>query len=100
MTPEEFRLLPESQRAAFFATLPREERAAYRDTSVLSPQLDPYRGWQVEIVDHDGKTRRFIVGRSQGWCPCNIELKKVSSRNGSPADSRGYKSVTPLRRVR
>ena len=100
MTPEEFRLLPESRRAAFFAKLPREERAAYRDTSLLSPQLAPHRGWQVEVVDHDGNTRRFIVERSQGWRPCNIELKKVSSRKGHPADRRGYKNVTPLRRVR
>lgn len=100
MTPEEFRFLPESRRAALFATLPREERAAYRDTSLLSPQLDPHRGWRVEVVDHDGNIRRFIVGRSQGWRPRNIELKKVSSRKGPPADRRGYKSVTLLRRVR
>ena len=89
MTPEEFRLLPESRRAAFFAKLPRAHRAAYRDTSLLSPQLDPHRGWQVEVVDHDGNTRRFIVERSQGWRPCNIELKKVSSRKGPPGGPPG-----------
>ena len=60
---------------------------------------EEFRGWQVEMVDHDGNTRRFIVGRSQ-WRPRNIELQKVSSRQGRPADSRGYKSVIPIRKVR
>ena len=77
-----------------------DQRAARRDNAYLLPQLIGLEGWRVMVIDHDGNSRRFIVGRSTGWRPCHIEVKKRTSMGGGAADSRGYQSVTKIERVR
>jgi hypothetical protein len=74
------------------------EREQRRDLSGLSPQLNPWRGWRVEVVTTYGEKRRFIVGMSTGWKPCHLELKTRSSRDGEAAE-REYQSVTPLYKI-
>lgn len=86
--------------AARWERLPETERARLRDTSWLLPQLTGLEGWRVEVVDHDGQRRRFIVGRSTGWRPIHLEIKTRRSLGGWGADSRGYLSVRKLYRVR
>lgn len=76
------------------------ERDRLRDNSELSPQLTGLEGWRVEVVDHDGETRRFNVGKSTGWRPCHLEIHNSRSMGGGCADSRGYASVKPIRRIR
>jgi hypothetical protein len=77
-------------------TLSEAERVRLRDLSGLHPQLVGLEGWRVEVVDADGDTHRFIVGRSTGWRPCSLEIKTRRSFGGDPADSRPYRSVTRL----
>lgn len=71
------------------------ERAVYD----LSPQLTGLEGWRVEAVTKYDETRRFIVGKSTGWAPCHLEIKRRDSSGGDPAD-REYKSVRPIEKVR
>lgn len=66
------------------------QRDEQRDNSDLLPQLVGLEGWRVEVVDHDGETRRFYVGRSTGWKPVHLEVKTRRSMGGGPCDSRGY----------
>jgi hypothetical protein len=71
------------------------ERAVYD----LSPQLTGLEGHRVEVIDRHGERRRFIVGKSTGWAPCHLEIKRIDSSGGGPAD-REYQSVHDLGRVR
>lgn len=75
------------------------ERHAIRDLSGLCPQLRGLEGWRVEVVDHDGEKRRFLVGMSAGWRPCHLELPNIRSSFADPAWP-SYRSVTPIRKQR
>ena len=79
--------------------LTREQQNIQRDLSGLNPQLLHLKGWRVEVIDDHGNKRRFIVGQSTGWTPCNLEIKTRRSMGGDPAD-RHYASVKPIERVR
>lgn len=74
---------------------------ATKDNSSLTPQLISLEGWRVEVIDKDGdKPRRFIVGRSNGWQPCHLELRNNRrSIAGSPA-AKSYYSVKELEKVK
>lgn len=67
------------------------ERAIYD----LTPQLNQWENWRVEVEDMHGDVRRFWVGKSTGWAPCHLEIKTKRSHGGLPA-AREYKRVTPL----
>lgn len=66
----------------------------------LIPQLDIYLGWRVEVQSSDGTKRRFNVGRSTGWMPCNIEVYNRRSYGGPRAHLSPGDKVIPIRRVR
>lgn len=76
-----------------------EERRKLRSDAGLTPQLIGLEGWRVEVLTSYGETRRFIVGRSSGWIPCHIELRRRDSSGGVSAE-RDYVSVRKLQRVR
>lgn len=63
-----------------------------RDPRNLTPQLIGHEGWRVEVVNEDGRKYRFLVGRSMGWQPCHLELKRKDSEGGCPAEAE-YRSV-------
>lgn len=65
----------------------------------LSPQLVGLEGHRVEVVDPDGMTYRFIVGKSTGWMPRHLEIKRRDSTGGTAAMSE-YQSVRDLGPVR
>ena len=75
------------------------ERDRLRSDAGLTPQLVGLEGCRVEVVDKFGERRRFIVGRSTGWVPCHIEVKRCDSSGGGAAD-KTYKSVRVIERVR
>lgn len=75
------------------------ERDAIRDYSDLSPQLIGLEGWRVSVIRGDGTSDRFIVGRSTGWKPCHLEIRRRSSHGGAAAD-RTYQAVEVIERVR
>ncbi len=72
------------------------EREAVRSDANLSPQLVGLEGCRVEVLDKDGDTRRFQVGRSTGWMPCHLELHNRASHGGGSAD-REYATVRVIR---
>lgn len=70
-----------------------------RAVAGLTPQLTGLEGHRVEVETTYGEKRRFIVGKSMGWMPCHLEIKRRDSSGGMAAE-REYKSVTDLGRVR
>lgn len=60
--------------------------------SQLTPQLIGLEGKRVEVVTTYDETRRFIVGKSTGWCPIHLEIANRSSHGGGAAEHE-YKSV-------
>jgi hypothetical protein len=70
------------------------ERAVY----ALSPQLMGLEGHRVEVVTEYDERRRFIVGKSTGWAPIHLEVKRRDSSGGGAAEHE-YKSVRDLGRV-
>ena len=75
------------------------ERERARDNSALTPQLKGLEGHRVEATTGSGETRRFIVGKSTGWAPIHLEIKKSNSFGGGTA-SKSYASVRSLGKVR
>lgn len=53
----------------------------------LDPRLTHYyeRGERVEVIEKDGTKNRFWVGKSTGWKPCYLEIKKRNSYGGEMA---------------
>jgi len=84
---------------AVWSSLTPAERNQLRDNSGLTSQLLGLEGWRVEVVDVDGDTRRFIVGKSTGWRPCHLEVKTRRSYGGDMAATK-YESVKRLYKVR
>jgi hypothetical protein len=66
----------------------------------LTPQLVGLEGKRVEVVDCYGETRRFIVGRSTGWMPCHLEIKRKDSTGGSAVTGAPFKSVRVVGKAR
>ena len=51
----------------------------------LTPQLVGLEGKRVEVTEPGEPPRRFIVGRSTGWMPCHLEIKRRDSSGGFAA---------------
>lgn len=67
-------------------------RTGHKCPAELSPQLIGLEGKRVEVVTTYDETRRFIVGKSTGWCPCHLEIANRASHGGGAAEHE-YKSV-------
>jgi hypothetical protein len=80
-------------------TLTDSEKDKIRGLGGLTQQLIGLEGWRVEVVTTYGETRRFIVGRSTGWIPCHIEIKRRGARGGMGAEPT-YASVRKLYKAR
>ena len=76
------------------------QRDAVRSDANLTKQLIGYEGKRIEAVTHDGTVRRFWVGRSSGWIPCHIELKRRTSTGGESAYGAPYRSIRIIERNR
>lgn len=37
---------------------------------------------RIERIDNDGNRERFYIGKSTGWVPCYLEIKKSNSSGG------------------
>ena len=84
-----------------WVALEPSERKQIQDASdTLTPQLRGLEGCLVEVVDVEGREpRRFIVGRSSGWLPVNLECHEEGTLGGDRANW-GYHSVQFIARVR
>lgn len=68
-----------------------------RDLSCLTPELIGLEGKRIEVVDCYGDCRRFIVGRSCGWRPIHIEVKRRDSTGGIGVYGAPFKSIQIIR---
>ena len=59
----------------------------------LTYELIGLEGRRVEVVDRDGEKRRFIVGKSSGWLPVHLEIKRRDSHGGCAVMGAPFKSV-------
>ena len=78
----------------------RHERTGWRSESELTPQLRGMEGWRVEVVTNWGERERFIVGKSTGFVPCHLALKRRDSSGGCAVVGAPFHSVRRLERVR
>jgi hypothetical protein len=72
------------------------EQTGKRCEAELNMQLVGLEGERIEVVTEYGEKRRFIVGKSTGWLPCHLEIKRIDSTGGPAVEDR-YKSVRTIR---
>lgn len=51
----------------------------------LTPALVGLEGKRVLVTYPDGTESRFYVGKSTGWMPCHLEIKRRDSWGGGAA---------------
>lgn len=71
------------------------QRKEAQDLSALHSQVGIYRGRRVEVVTIYNEKRRFWVGQSTGWRPCNLEILTRRSSGGAQCET-CYASVRLL----
>lgn len=75
----------------------RWEKTGEVCNAYLTPQLIEMEGKRVEVVDCNGITRRFWVGRSTGWVPCHIALSRISQHGGPAVWGDPFQSIRIVR---
>lgn len=78
----------------------KNAQTGWRSSSELTPELVGLEGKRVEVVTSWGEKNRFIVGKSTGFIPCHLEIKKRNSSGGSPVCGSPFQSVKVLENVR
>lgn len=63
----------------------------------LTPQLVGLEGRRVEVINCFGEKSRFYVGKSIGWMPIHLEIKRRDSSGGGAVCCTPFKSVTVVR---
>uniref|UniRef100_A0A6H2A5D1 Uncharacterized protein n=1 Tax=viral metagenome TaxID=1070528 RepID=A0A6H2A5D1_9ZZZZ len=68
----------------------------------LDPRFTPFyeRGERIEVEYEDGTKSRFYVGKSTGWKPVYLEIKKSNSSGGDVIYTDGIVKITPLNRYK
>lgn len=67
-------------------------KTGWRSKSELCPELIGKEGKRVEVAYPWGKSR-FIVGKSGGFIPCHLEIKRRDSVGGCAVCSESIQSV-------
>lgn len=67
--------------------------SGYRSTAELIPEFIGKEGKRVEVITSYGEKSRFIIGKSTGFIPCHLEIKKSNSSGGSPVSGYPFKSI-------
>jgi len=69
-----------------------------RDLSSLDERFTPYyeSGERIEVIYNWGDKHRFYVGKSTGWRPTYIELRRVDSSGGCGIFPASIKSIRGL----
>ena len=68
----------------------------WKSNSELIPEFIGKEGKRVEVVTSYGEINRFIIGRSTGFIPCHLEIKKVNSTGGGSVCGYPFKRITFL----
>ena len=69
------------------------QRNNLRCPTGLTPQLIGLEGKRVEVTEHDGNRRRFLVGKSTGWQPCHLEIARRNCSGGPAVSGAPFQSV-------
>lgn len=69
-------------KAALAAVFERYKATGQRCPSELTPELIGLEGKRVCVTLPDGTQSRFIVGKSTGWVPIHLEIKRRDSSGG------------------
>jgi hypothetical protein len=62
----------------------KNKATGWRSQSELDPQLIGLEGQYVEVVNKLGETERFWVGKSTGYVPTHLAIKRRGSSGGMP----------------
>lgn len=77
----------------------RHAETGWRSTAELTPELIGLEGERVEVITEWGSKERFIVGKSTGWMPIHLEIKKRNSMGGGGVAIGKPRSVKVLPRL-
>ena len=75
-------------------------KTGWKSKSELIPEFIGNEGRRVEVITSYGEKSRFIIGKSTGFIPCHLEIKKSNSNGGISVCGYPFKSITFLERVR
>jgi hypothetical protein len=67
-------------------------RTGWRSQSELYKPFIYNEGRRVEVEYNWGEKERFIIGKSTGWIPCHIMLKRIDSHGGGGVLNSSIKS--------
>lgn len=65
----------------------------WRSQSELTPELIGLEGKRVEVINSWGEKSRFIVGKSTGFIPIHLEIKRTDSMGGGAVMGSPFKSI-------
>jgi hypothetical protein len=73
----------------------RKKNAAtgWRSQSELIPEFIGKEGQRVEVVTNWGETERYYIGKSTGFIPCHLEIKRSDSTGGGSVCGYPFKSI-------
>lgn len=74
----------------------RNKATGWRSTSQLTPELIGLEGKRVEVITSWGEVMRFYVGKSTGFIPIHLEIKRKDSSGGCAVVGSPFKSVSIL----
>lgn len=78
---------------AYRVALDELRKSGKRCELQLTPQLVGLERKRVEVIDKYGEKRRFYVGKSTGFVPVHLEIKRKDSRGGDPVTGAPFKSI-------
>lgn len=78
------------------------QKTGWRSQSELYAPFIGHEGERVEVEYTDGSKERFYIGRSTGWVPCHLVIKKSNSMGGGAVLNsliKSFKFVTKPRNI-
>jgi hypothetical protein len=74
----------------------KHEQSGWRSKSELYSPFIGHEGRRVEVEYTNGEKERFYIGRSTGFIPCHLMIKKINSTGGGAVMGSLIKSFTFL----
>lgn len=78
----------------------RYKATGIKSTAELIPEFIGREGWRVEVKTSYDTIERFIIGKSTGFIPCHLEIKKSNSSGGAQVMGYPFKSINFIEKVR
>lgn len=60
----------------------KHQKTGWRSKSGLYKPFIGHEGKRVEVTYNSGETTRFYIGKSTGFIPCHLEIKRSDSTGG------------------